>query len=113
MECPVCTDVTLAVSSREGVEIDYCPQCRGVWLDRGELDKVIDRVVGARPDPATTEPQTPQRDRRYDQRMDSPRQDRYDLQDRPPRQDRYDDREYDRRRRKKKMSFLEDLFDFD
>ena len=45
MKCPVC-DVDLSISSREGVEIDFCPQCRGVWLDRGELDKVIERRRG-------------------------------------------------------------------
>jgi uncharacterized protein len=44
MRCPVCPDATLAVSAREGVEIDYCPDCRGVWLDRGELDKIIERT---------------------------------------------------------------------
>ena len=42
MPCPVCK-VPLAMSDRQGVEIDYCPQCRGVWLDRGELDKIIER----------------------------------------------------------------------
>lgn len=42
MLCPVCK-VGLAMSDRQGVEIDYCPQCRGVWLDRGELDKIIER----------------------------------------------------------------------
>jgi Zn-finger nucleic acid-binding protein len=42
MKCPQC-DVALVMSSREGVEIDYCPTCRGVWLDRGELDKIIER----------------------------------------------------------------------
>lgn len=42
MPCPVCT-VPLVMSDRQGVEIDYCPQCRGVWLDRGELDKIIER----------------------------------------------------------------------
>jgi Zn-finger nucleic acid-binding protein len=42
MPCPVC-NVPLAMSDRQGVEIDYCPQCRGVWLDRGELDKIIER----------------------------------------------------------------------
>ncbi|MGJ3239542.1 MAG: zf-TFIIB domain-containing protein [Anaerolineae bacterium] len=42
MLCPVC-DVELVMSERKGVEIDYCPKCRGVWLDRGELDKIIDR----------------------------------------------------------------------
>ena len=40
MPCPVCK-VNLVMSERQGVEIDYCPQCRGVWLDRGELDKII------------------------------------------------------------------------
>jgi uncharacterized protein len=42
MSCPVCR-VPLAMSDRSGIEIDYCPQCRGVWLDRGELDKIIER----------------------------------------------------------------------
>jgi Zn-finger nucleic acid-binding protein len=42
MPCPVCK-VPLVMSERQGVEIDYCPQCRGVWLDRGELDKIIER----------------------------------------------------------------------
>jgi len=43
MKCPVCTTVNLVMSDRQGVEIDYCPECRGVWLDRGELDKIIGR----------------------------------------------------------------------
>lgn len=43
MKCPTCPDATLVMSERQGVEIDYCPQCRGVWLDRGELDKLIER----------------------------------------------------------------------
>jgi len=43
MKCPVCHDITLVISDRQGVEIDHCPQCRGVWLDRGELDKLIER----------------------------------------------------------------------
>ncbi|NBW75851.1 MAG: hypothetical protein EBR34_08625 [Sphingomonadaceae bacterium] len=42
MLCPACR-VQLTMSERQGVEIDYCPQCRGVWLDRGELDKIIER----------------------------------------------------------------------
>jgi uncharacterized protein len=48
MPCPVCK-VPLALADREGIEIDYCPQCRGVWLDRGELDKIIDRSADAPP----------------------------------------------------------------
>ncbi len=43
MKCPVCTTTDLLMNDRQGVEIDYCPQCRGVWLDRGELDKIIER----------------------------------------------------------------------
>ncbi len=42
MKCPV-DGTTLAMTTREGVEIDYCPQCRGIWLDRGELDKIVER----------------------------------------------------------------------
>jgi uncharacterized protein len=42
VQCPVC-NVALVMSERQGVEIDYCPQCRGVWLDRGELDKILER----------------------------------------------------------------------
>ena len=43
MNCPSCKEVNLVMAERQGVEIDYCPQCRGVWLDRGELDKIIER----------------------------------------------------------------------
>ena len=101
MQCPVCSDVQLAISSREGVEIDYCPQCRGVWLDRGELDKILDRVAAtpaAPPPPPTERPREPRpEDRRYDERRDDDR-------------DRDDDRY---RKKKRRGSFLEDLFDFD
>lgn len=44
MKCPVC-NVDLMMSERQGVEIDFCPKCRGVWLDRGELDKIIERAA--------------------------------------------------------------------
>jgi hypothetical protein len=105
MQCPVC-DVGLSISSREGVEIDFCPQCRGVWLDRGELDKVIERASAAMAAPAPT----PSRDRGrdYDDRP------RYDDRDRGRDYDdrrRYDDRDHYKKR--KKRSFLEDMFDFD
>jgi uncharacterized protein len=43
MKCPVCIDVDLMSGERQGVEIYYCPYCRGIWLDRGELDKIIER----------------------------------------------------------------------
>ncbi|MBM6584090.1 zf-TFIIB domain-containing protein [Microvirga sp. BT689] len=51
MPCPVCR-VSLVMSERQGVEIDYCPQCRGVWLDRGELDKIIQRSAQDAPSAA-------------------------------------------------------------
>ena len=88
MNCPV-DGTTLAMSSREGVEIDYCPQCRGVWLDRGELDKIIQRAAD-QPDFTA-----PRREERYDER--------------PP-QRHGDDRYY---KKKKRRSLLDDLFDFD
>ena len=47
MKCPVCSTIDLLMTDRQGVEIDYCPQCRGVWLDRGELDKIIERSTPA------------------------------------------------------------------
>lgn len=43
MKCPSCTDSVLAMSDRQGIEIDYCPNCRGIWLDRGELDKIVEK----------------------------------------------------------------------
>ena len=43
MKCPVCKDVTLLMSEKKGVEIDYCPECRGIWLDRGELEKILNQ----------------------------------------------------------------------
>lgn len=46
MRCPIDGE-TLVITDRSGVEIDYCPKCRGVWLDRGELDKIIDRAAPA------------------------------------------------------------------
>ena len=90
MKCPTCPDATLVMTDRSGVEIDYCPTCRGVWLDRGELDKIIDRVSAA---PAAAAPTSkPKYDdgRRYD-----------------------DDRKYDDRKYpKKKKGILGELFDF-
>lgn len=74
MQCP--TDgAVLVMSDRSGIEIDYCPTCRGVWLDRGELDKIIDRSV-AQPAPQAPAPQAvpqqhyqqPQQNQHYQQR---------------------------------------------
>ena len=49
MKCPTCPDTALVMAERQGVEIDHCPQCRGVWLDRGELDKLVDRAAPPTP----------------------------------------------------------------
>lgn len=58
MKCPHCPDATLVMADRQGVEIDYCPKCRGIWLDRGELDKLIDRAAVA-PAAAARPPRRP------------------------------------------------------
>lgn len=60
MKCPVCTTIDLLMSDRQAVEIDYCPQCRGVWLDRGELDKIIERSSSAAPVSAQQPPAAPE-----------------------------------------------------
>lgn len=63
MKCPTCTTTDLLMTERLGIEIDYCPQCRGVWLDRGELDKIIERSAqGPAQTAAVTQavPQQPQ-----------------------------------------------------
>ncbi len=61
MKCPNCS-VSLVMTERQNIEIDYCPECRGVWLDRGELDKIIERSL----QPQTPEPQEDARDTRND-----------------------------------------------
>ena len=87
MKCPVCKDVTLLMSEKNGVEIDYCPECRGIWLDRGELDKIMDRASSAARDYREYE----EREERYEKR-------RYDDDRRESRdsRDRYDDRRYEK-----------------
>lgn len=96
MQCPVC-NLDLVLAERQGVEIDYCPKCRGVWLDRGELDKIIERSAGSgAPSAPASAPRSEYRDsggRRYDD------------------DDRYQgDSDYHKKRKRK--SFLDDLFDF-
>ncbi len=111
MKCPV-DSIDLVMSDRNGVEIDYCPQCRGVWLDRGELDKIIDRAAsqyGQSAQPAPQAPPAPTPPPLYTR----------DYLERPRYDDRNDrnynkghDRDYDRRKHKKKEGWLGDLFDF-
>ena len=97
MLCPI-DKTPLVMSERQNIEIDYCPTCRGVWLDRGELDKILERSAAEyapAPAPAAPPPQAPPT-RGFDDR------------------DRYDPRYghgHDYRHRKRKKSFLEELFD--
>ena len=88
MKCPV-DDETLVMTERNGVEIDYCPKCRGVWLDRGELDKIIERAGsgggGVPQQQATASPWGDAHPQRHEQSG---------------------------YRKKKKESFLSDIFDF-
>jgi Zn-finger nucleic acid-binding protein len=71
MKCPACNTTDLLMTERLNIEIDYCPQCRGVWLDRGELDKIIERSTrDATPVPvplpaAPVQPQQPRYDNRH------------------------------------------------
>lgn len=92
MKCP--TDgATLTMSERSGIEIDYCPECRGVWLDRGELDKILERAEREMAPQAVPAPAPPPQ---YSQ------------------QPQYEQPQYGHHqphRRKKKESFLSELFD--
>jgi Zn-finger nucleic acid-binding protein len=103
MKCPI-DDYELVMTERQGIEIDYCPKCRGVWLDRGELDKIIDRAAGEPPQAAAAVRTQPAA---YPDRA---RWEADDHRERPQR-DKYDDR-HDPRRKKRRSSFLGDLFDF-
>ena len=85
--CPV-DQTPLVMSERQGVEIDYCPNCRGVWLDRGELDKIIEKNSAAAP----AAPQAPEQDPWQDQR-------------------RHSHHGYGQKPHKRRKSFLEELFD--
>lgn len=99
MNCPNCNE-TLVMSDRQGVEIDYCPKCRGVWLDRGELDKIIERS-------ATYEGDS--KERYETDQIHSPQQN-------PQEGGYYNDPHYKNdpyNKRRKKKGFLGDLFDFD
>jgi Zn-finger nucleic acid-binding protein len=103
MQCPVDGE-TLLLSERQGVEIDYCPSCRGVWLDRGELDKLLRRE--------DEEWRASDDDYRRD-RDDDYRRDREDDRDRD-----YSQRDRDhgygpQRYPKKKKKWLSEMFDFE
>ncbi len=105
MQCPN-DNTTLVMSERQGIEIDYCPQCRGVWLDRGELDKIIERSTDAGPANAPRE--------QYQQPRPEPSHHSEPRYAEPGYHDRPDNRHHDSHQHKKhhKESFLGDLFDF-
>jgi Zn-finger nucleic acid-binding protein len=87
MDCPVCPNTKLVMTERQAVEIDYCPSCRGVWLDRGELDKIIEKSSAATPPIRQTHTQPTQN---WDQGQEG-----YPY------------------KKKKREGFLSDFFDFD
>lgn len=93
MQCPVCTSERLVMTERQGVEIDYCPRCRGVWLDRGELDKIIERSSVERAPQATTERRHAYKREHYSTHKPSKYSKHYGY-------------------RKKKKSILSEIFDF-
>lgn len=95
MNCPVCK-VSLVMSDRSGVEIDYCPNCRGVWLDRGELDKIIERA-------GNNGEQHSRNQQEYHEHHEERRYDHNDNHDKYP-------NHHDKKH--KKENFLGDLFDF-
>ncbi len=106
MKCPVCTSTDLLMSDRQGVEIDYCPQCRGVWLDRGELDKIIERSS-----PAAAQPQHPPA--APEQHFRQPEQpSAYMKQGHGHGHDEHHDSSHGYGHSYKKKSLLKDLFDF-
>jgi Zn-finger nucleic acid-binding protein len=71
MKCPKC-NVTLLMSEKHGIEIDYCPDCRGIWLDRGELDKIIERsVMPENNNDVYLPPQNREQAKYYDEHNDS------------------------------------------
>ncbi len=90
MQCPACEDSVLSMTERQGVEIDYCPKCRGVWLDRGELDKIIEKSAVAETAAAPAAAPQPQLQPQYQQ----------------PHHSGHHYKGY-----KRKKSFLEELFD--
>ena len=106
MRCPVDGE-TLVMSDRHGVEIDYCPKCRGVWLDRGELDKIIERTAAVEAPVPLREPGRPQAQAAVQTYAEAPRP-----AEAPRRRHDDDDDDHRYRPRKRRESFLSDLFDF-
>ncbi len=129
LPCPVC-GVELVMAERQGIEIDYCPKCRGVWLDRGELDKIVDRSFGTlageaappqaaasayQPGPAGSASGAPRDDRTSPWR-DPAATGGGDYRDSAGYRERWrgdDDEDEDRGGRPRRRGFLAEIFDFD
>ena len=90
MNCPSCKDTKLVMSERKGIEIDYCPDCRGIWLDRGELDKLIEK---SKSEEAPAQASAPPQSQAYSPQQQYPQQGYY------------------QKPYKRKKSFFEEIFD--
>jgi uncharacterized protein len=101
MKCPIDSN-DLVMTERQGVEVDYCPKCRGVWLDRGELDKIIERSAAAASPPSFLTPQPQGSPPPHNSQPDHESEERHSP--------RYS--EHDPRNKKRKSPFLGELFDF-
>lgn len=117
MKCPI-DGTELKMSERQGVEIDYCPKCRGVWLDRGELDKIIEKATPAvvLPDPDPVAPWPAPASARDDDRFDLRPDDKPRKPKGKKKKTRDDDDGYHHARRykkRKRKSILAEIFDFD
>lgn len=99
MKCPVCKDVTLLMADKKGVEIDYCPECRGVWLDRGGLDKLIEKEENY-----NKEHYGNYSKKDYDEHYNDKHYHNDDYYDRDYKNDKY-------RHKRKKESFMGEIFD--
>jgi len=111
MKCPN-DGATLTMSERGGVEIDYCPECRGVWLDRGELDKILDRAAAEMPAAPPSAAPAPAAPPPQEYRQQEYRQQEYRQQPRYQEQSGYSSGgQYQGRRPKKKEHWLSELFD--
>ena len=102
MKCPNC-EVLLVMTERQGVEIDYCPKCRGVWLDKGELDKIIEKSTAA---------ETSQNMQNPDEKRNRQDDDHYDDDDNGGFLNRNRRNDNDKNSKRRKGGFLGDLFDF-
>ncbi len=98
MNCPKCFE-PLRIADRQGIEIDFCPDCRGVWLDKGELDKIIERTLASYAPPRDIPYREPDDDRRYGK----PEYKKYKKYDK-----KYDKNYY---KKKKAKHFIKEVFD--